>query len=129
VPPIYEPEVAADAVLHAAAHPERREYWVGGPTALTLAANAVAPGLLDRYLARTGFSSQETGQSKPADQPDNLEQPADEGTDFGAHGSFDGRAHHRSAQLWASQHHGLVATAGAAAAAGLAWAARAQRGN
>ncbi len=129
VPPIYEPEVAADAVLHAAAHPERREYWVGGSTALTLAANAVAPGLLDRYLARTGFSSQETGQSKPADQPDNLERPADAGTDFGAHGSFDGRAHHRSAQLWASQHHGLVAAAGAAAAAGLGWAARARRGR
>ena len=129
VPPIYEPEVAADAVLYAADHPERREYWAGGSTALTLAANAVAPGLLDRYLARTGFSSQETGQSKPADQPDNLEQPADEGTDFGAHGSFDGRSHHRSVQLWASQHHGLVAAAGAAAAAGLAWAAGARRGR
>jgi NAD(P)-dependent dehydrogenase (short-subunit alcohol dehydrogenase family) len=127
VPPIYEPEVAAGAVVYAAGHPERREYWVGGSTALTLAANAVAPGLLDRYLARTGFSSQETGQSRPARQPDNLEQPADEGTDFGAHGSFDGRSHHRSAQLWASQHHGLVAAACAAAAAGLAWTAGARR--
>ena len=131
VPPIYEPEVAADAVVHAAAHPERREYWVGGSTALTLAANAVAPGLLDRYLARTGFSSQETGQSKPAGQPDNLERPADKETDFGAHGSFDGQAHHRSAQLWASQHHGLVAAAGAAATAtaGLVWAIRTRRAS
>ena len=123
VPPIYEPEVAADAVVYAADHPQRREYWVGGSTALTLAANAVAPGILDRYLARTGFSSQETGQAKPPDEPDNLEQPADEGTDFGAHGSFDHRAHARSMQLWASQHHGTVAAAGAAAAlAGLGWA-------
>jgi NAD(P)-dependent dehydrogenase (short-subunit alcohol dehydrogenase family) len=129
VPPIYEPEVAAEAVVYAAGHPGRREYWVGGSTALTLAANAVAPGLLDRYLARTGFSSQETGQPKPARQPDNLEQPADAGTDFGAHGSFDGRSHHRSVQLWASQHHGLVAAAGAATAAGLAWAAGARRGR
>jgi NAD(P)-dependent dehydrogenase (short-subunit alcohol dehydrogenase family) len=129
VPPIYEPEVAADAVAYAADHPQRREYWVGGSTALTLAANAVAPGLLDRYLARTGFSSQETGQGRPASQPDNLEHPADAGTDFGAHGSFDDRAHPRSAQLWASQHHGLVAAAGAAAAAGLAWAIRARRAS
>ncbi len=60
VAPIYQPEVAARAVLRAAARPKRREYWVGTSTALTLAANAVAPGLLDRYLARTGFDSQQT---------------------------------------------------------------------
>jgi NAD(P)-dependent dehydrogenase (short-subunit alcohol dehydrogenase family) len=129
VPPIYEPEVAAEAVLYAADHPGRREYWVGGSTALTLMANAVAPGLLDRYLARTGFSSQETGQRKPADQPDNLLHPADARTDFGAHGSFGQRSHHRSVQLWASRHHGAVAAAGAAAAAGLAWMTRARRGR
>jgi hypothetical protein len=127
VPPIYEPEVAADAVVYAADHPQRREYWVGGSTALTLAANAVAPGILDRYLARSGFSSQETGQAKPVDEPDNLEQPADEGTDFGAHGSFDSRAHARSVQLWASQHHATVA--GAAALAGLGWAIGSRRAS
>src|SRR5690349_12590520 len=60
VPPIYQPEVAARAVVHAAEHPQRREYWVGASTAATLAANAIAPGLLDRYLARTGFDSQQT---------------------------------------------------------------------
>src|ERR687894_2829264 len=60
VAPIYQPEVAADAVLYAADHPKRREYWVGGSTVGTLLANAVAPGLLDRYLARTGFDSQQT---------------------------------------------------------------------
>ena len=58
VPPIYQPEVAARAVVFAADHPRRREYWVGSSTAATLAANAVMPGLLDRYLARTGFKSQ-----------------------------------------------------------------------
>src|SRR3954451_25011742 len=91
VPPIYQPEVAARAVLWAADHPKRREYWVGGTAAATLLANAVAPGLLDRYLARTGFSSQQTDQPTPADQPANLWEPADgkEGRDFGAHGLFD----------------------------------------
>lgn len=111
VPPIYQPEVAARAVVHAADHPRRREYWVGGSTAATLVANGVAPGLLDRYLARTGFSSQQTGTRRPDDQPANLWQPADgrDGHDFGAHGDFDDQAHRRSLQLWASQHHGLVA--------------------
>ncbi len=115
VPPIYQPEVAADAVVYAAAHPERREYWVGASTAGTLIANAVAPGLLDRYLAKTGIRSQQTDQPKPTDQPANLWEPADgrSGRDYGAHGIFDERASARSRQLWASQHHGVVAAAAA----------------
>jgi NAD(P)-dependent dehydrogenase (short-subunit alcohol dehydrogenase family) len=122
VPPIYQPEVAADAVVHAADHPGRREYWVGGTTAATLAANAVAPGLLDRYLARTGFDSQQTDQPRDPDQPENLWQPADERRDAGAHGSFDKRSHRRSPQVWASRHHGLLAAAGGLALAGaVAW--------
>jgi NAD(P)-dependent dehydrogenase (short-subunit alcohol dehydrogenase family) len=128
VPPIYQPEVAARAVVYAADHPGRREYWVGGTTAATLIANAVAPGLLDRYLARTGFDSQQTPTEKPADQPANLWGPADgsDGRDFGAHGLFDDRAHQRSLQVWASQHHGLLAAAGGAGLlAGAAAAARA----
>lgn len=117
VPPIYQPELAARAVLHAGDHPRRREYWVGTSTAATLAANAVVPGLLDRYLARTGFSSQQT--SEPAgDGPTNLWEPADGsgGRDFGAHGIFDDTAKDHDPQLWASQHHGFLA----AAAVGLA---------
>ncbi|CAI9401713.1 SDR family oxidoreductase [Aestuariimicrobium sp. T2.26MG-19.2B] len=114
VPPIYQPEVAADAVLFAAAHPQRREYWVGGSTAATLIANAVVPGLLDRYLAKTGFSSQQAPDPKPADQPANLWEPADSERDFGTHGIFDARSTSRSHQLWGSQHHGaMVAAAGA----------------
>ena len=126
VPPIYQPEVAARAVVYAADHPGRREYWVGGTTAATLIANAVAPGLLDRYLARTGFDAQQTDADKPADQPANLWEPADgsDGRDFGAHGLFDDRAHQRSLQVWASQHHGLLAAGGAGLLAGVA-AARA----
>lgn len=127
VPPIYQPEVAAKAVLYAADHPERREYWVGGSTVGTLLANAVAPGLLDRYLARTGFSSQQTDQPRDPDQPANLWEPADESRDFGAHGRFDRQATGRSLQLWASQHHGTVLAAAGAAAAGVTAVARAAR--
>jgi NAD(P)-dependent dehydrogenase (short-subunit alcohol dehydrogenase family) len=127
VPPIYQPEVAARAVVHAADHPRRREYWVGGSTALTLAANAVAPGVLDRYLAKTGFGSQQTDRSRDPDQPANLWAPADGagGRDFGAHGEFDGRSADWSLQAWASRHHGVVAMAAMAAmaAAGLTAAA------
>ncbi len=118
VPPIYQPEVAAKAVLYAADHPKRREYWVGGSTVGTLVANKFAAGLLDRYLARTGFSSQQTDQPRDPDQPVNLWSPADgrDGRDFGAHGVFDDRSTTRSYQLWASQHHGLLAALGGGAA-------------
>jgi NAD(P)-dependent dehydrogenase (short-subunit alcohol dehydrogenase family) len=126
VPPIYQPEVAARAVLYAADHPRRREYWVGASTAGTLLANAVAPGVLDRYLARTGYKSQQTAQREDPRQPENLWEPADEERDYGAHGRFDKRSHARSAQLWASQHHGLLGTAVAGAAA-LAGATRMRR--
>ncbi|HEY2723639.1 MAG TPA: SDR family oxidoreductase [Pseudonocardiaceae bacterium] len=113
VPPIYQPEVAARAVLHAADHPRRREYWVGGSTVGTLIANAVAPGLLDRYLARTGFAAQQVDRPGRPDRAGNLVDAEDGagGYDHGAHGVFDDRAHARSAQLWASQHHGLIGSA------------------
>ena len=119
VPPIFQPEVAADAIVYAADHPRRREYWVGGSTAATLLANAVVPGLLDRYLARTGFASQQTKQAHDPTRPGNLWWPADStgGHDFGAHGRFDAVAKSRSWQLRASQHHGLLAAAGAGLAA------------
>jgi NAD(P)-dependent dehydrogenase (short-subunit alcohol dehydrogenase family) len=116
VPPIYQPEVAARAVVYAGDHPGRREYWVGSTTAATLLANAVAPGLLDRYLGRTGFDSQQTTQPRDPNAPENLWSPADgpDGKDFGAHGAFDDRSHGQSVQLWASQHHGVVGAAAAA---------------
>jgi NAD(P)-dependent dehydrogenase (short-subunit alcohol dehydrogenase family) len=129
VPPIYQPEVAARAIVFAADHPRRREYWVGGSTVATLAANAVAPGVLDRYLARTGFKSQQTDQLRDPQQPANLWRAADRraGRDFGAHGAFDDRSSERSAQVWASQRHGLVAAAigaGAVTAAAVGLAGR-----
>jgi NAD(P)-dependent dehydrogenase (short-subunit alcohol dehydrogenase family) len=117
VPPIYQPEVAAGALAYAADHPERREYWVGASTVATLLANRVIPGLLDRYLARTGFKSQQTDQPRDPNQPANLWQPADgkDGHDFGAHGDFDDRSHSHSPQLWAAQHRGVLAMAAGAA--------------
>jgi NAD(P)-dependent dehydrogenase (short-subunit alcohol dehydrogenase family) len=126
VPPIYQPEVAARAVVYAADHPRRREYWVGGTTAATLIANAVAPGLLDRYLAKTGFDAQQTGQPRDPNQPTNLWKPADgpDGRDFGPHGVFDEQSHTRSVQQWASQHHGVVAAAAAGLTTGAIAAAR-----
>ena len=119
VPPIYQPEVAAKAVLYAADHPKRREYWVGGSTMGTLIANKFAPGLLDRYLARTGYKSQQTDQPRDPDQPVNLWEPADseQGRDFGSHGVFDDESSRRSYQLWASHHHRLLGAAGAVTAA------------
>jgi NAD(P)-dependent dehydrogenase (short-subunit alcohol dehydrogenase family) len=128
VPPIYQPEFAARGIVYAADHPRRREYWVGSTTAATIAANAIAPGLLDRYLARTGFSSQQTQERRDPNAPANLWQPADgtDGGDFGAHGSFDARAHGTDPQLWASEHHGAVA-AGVLGAVGLGLAALVRR--
>ena len=124
VPPIYQPELAADAVVYAADHPKRREYWVGGSTALTLAANAVAPGLLDRYLARTGFDDQQTDEPRDPGDPQNLWKPADgrDGADAGAHGAFDDQAKDRSVQVWASRHHGLLASVAGGLLVGAAWA-------
>jgi short-subunit dehydrogenase len=121
VPPIYQPEVAAHAVVYAADHPGRKQYWVGGSTAATLLAQKLAPALLDRYLARTGFSAQQADQAVPVgSRPDNLFDPVDgtAGTDHGAHGIFDDRSHQRSFQLLAS-HHPAV-TGGLAAGAVLA---------
>src|SRR4051812_44858998 len=96
VPPIYQPEVAARAVRRAALQ-GRRELWVGMPTVLTIVANKVAPWLTERYLARTGYDSQQE-KSIPVDRDraDNLFEPLDH--DEGTHGRFDDRAHGHSPQ-------------------------------
>jgi hypothetical protein len=90
-----------------------------------LIVNAVVPGVLDRYLARTGFKAQQTGEPKDADQPANLWEPADGngGRDFGAHGAFDQQAKPRSVQVFASQHHRTLLGVGAAALGALTAAA------
>jgi hypothetical protein len=93
VPPIFQTEVAADAIYFATRH-RRRSLWVGGPTTRAIVADKFAPGLLDHYLAENGYSSQQTDEPEEADRPDNLWQPVDaEGRgDYGARGRFDERA-------------------------------------
>ncbi len=120
VPPVYQPEVAARAVVYAAEHPGRREYWTGAVTAATLLGNRIAPGLLDRYLARTGFESQQTDELSATGQEGNLWQPGDQrpGTDQGAHGRFDSEARSTSVQAWAARHRALLAGMGVAALGG-----------
>ncbi|MFG3200894.1 SDR family oxidoreductase [Streptomyces sp. NPDC048192] len=123
VAPVYQPEVAAEGILHAADHPERREYWIGGSTVATLLGQRFAAGLLDRYLARTGYDSQQTDQPLDPTRPANLWKPVDDthGADHGPHGVFDDEAHSRSLQLWAVRHRRpLALTAGALGAAGTA---------
>jgi NAD(P)-dependent dehydrogenase (short-subunit alcohol dehydrogenase family) len=110
VPPIYQPELAAEAILEAARHPARREWWVGGSTALTLIGNALAPGIADRYLARTGFDSQQTDEPVAEGRPDNLFEPLP--GDRGAHGDFDGAAHADSAQWELTRHRRLLGLLG-----------------
>jgi NADP-dependent 3-hydroxy acid dehydrogenase YdfG len=117
VPPIYQPEVAAEAIVWAAQHP-RREVWVGRSTPVVIAGNRVAPGLGDRYLARTGFDSQQTDQPLNGDRPDNLFEPVP--GDHGAHGEFDEQAAKSSIELWVSRHRRALLGAGIIAAVGLA---------
>ena len=123
VPPIYQPEIPAEAVYWAAHH-HRRELWVGYSAVQAILGNMVAPSLADRYLARTAFSGQQV-QDMPvsADRPDNLLSPLPQMA--ATHGIFDDEAKTSSPQLWLSKHRRMLAvSATAAAALGLA----AQRG-
>lgn len=127
VPPIYQPEVSGRAVVYAAAHPQRREYWVGGSTVGSILGNRIAPGLLDLYLARTGFKSQQTGEKRDPDSPDNLFEPLDQDHDHGMHGVFDGKAHGYSVQAWMSRYRAVLGAGAAAAAGAIAVAAARSR--
>jgi NAD(P)-dependent dehydrogenase (short-subunit alcohol dehydrogenase family) len=114
VPPIYEPEVAADAVVYAAHH-RRRQVYVGAPTVMTIWGNRLLPWVADRYLAATGYKSQQTNEDRPADRQDNLFEPAP--GDPGAHGPFDQRAHSSSWLTWLNLHRAQVGAAAATLAA------------
>jgi short-subunit dehydrogenase len=109
VPPIFEPEVGARAVFWAAHH-ERGEVYVGGSTVEAIVGNKIAPRLLDHYLGRTGYKSQQTDEPEDPTRPDNLWQAVDADRDFGAHGSFDARARSKSFQLWADLRRAKLAT-------------------
>lgn len=105
--PIFQPEVAARAILLAAERPGRREIDVGRSTLLAIFGNRVAPGLLDWLMAKKGYSGQLTDEEESPDRPDNLFQPVR--ADHGAHGRFDRRATYHSPQLWLTEHRGLAA--------------------
>jgi hypothetical protein len=119
VPPIFQPEVAAEAILWAAHH-DRDEMWVGWPAVKAIVGNKVMPRVLDRYLARTGYDAQQTDEPADPDRKDNLWEPVDDAEDYGAHGDFDDRAHNDSRQLWATKNRNRLVLAGTALAAALA---------
>jgi hypothetical protein len=118
VPPIFQPEVAAERIVWASHH-NRREVFVGVPTIIAIEANKIAPALADHYLGRTGFDSQQTQEGVSKNRPDNLFEPVP--GDFGAHGVFGQRAHEQAATTWLAGHKGLTALIGAAAIGTLAF--------
>lgn len=111
VPPIFQPEVAAEVVVHAAgADTPRREYWVGSPTVEAILGQMVVPGLLDRYLGKTGVKAQQTDTPDNPDRKNNLWEYVP--GEHSAHGPFDSRSHSFSPQVFADLHRGWFAVAG-----------------
>ena len=125
VAPVYQPEIAARAIVWAAHH-RRRELWVGFPTAYAIAGNRIAPWFADRYLAKTAFKGQQTAQPLDPGRPDYLEAPLDDDVDHGAHGPFGDEAKRHSPQLALAEHRRAAALA-VALAAGAAVVAAARR--
>ncbi len=118
VPPIFQPEVASDAIFWAAHH-DRPEIYVGMPAEKAIWGNRVMPRLLDHYLASNGVTSQVTDEPDDPNRPDNLYEPVK--GNYQARGRFDDNASPVSRQLWATLHRGSIAIgAGIAAAVGLA---------
>jgi short-subunit dehydrogenase len=98
VPPIFQPEIGAKAIYYAAHH-HRREIYVGWPTVEAIISNKIAPGVLDHYLGRTGYASQQMSEQEDPNRPNNLWEPVP--GDHGAHGVFDNRAEPKSYEVWA----------------------------
>jgi NAD(P)-dependent dehydrogenase (short-subunit alcohol dehydrogenase family) len=111
VPPIFQPEVAAEAIFWAA-HDDRREVYVGWSAVRAIVGNKLAPGLADRYLARYGYEAQQTDEPAQTDRRHNLWEPV--AGDHGAHGTFNARSRTWSSQLWATKNRGWLISAGAA---------------
>jgi NAD(P)-dependent dehydrogenase (short-subunit alcohol dehydrogenase family) len=112
VPPIFQPEVGADAVHHAVRHDVGREFLVAWPTVKAVMGEKLMPGYIDRRLGRTGYAGEQTAEKANPNRPDNLWQPAP--GDFGAHGRFDARAKDKSLELWLAERGPWIALAGAA---------------
>jgi NAD(P)-dependent dehydrogenase (short-subunit alcohol dehydrogenase family) len=123
VPPNFQPAVAAEAIVWAA-QARRREAYVGGSTVITIFGDKLAPSIGDRYLARTGYESQQTDEPAEPDRRDNLFEPLP--GDRGAHGRFDRESHQRSVQLWATMHRRPIAALAAGGALAILSALRAR---
>ena len=126
VPPIYQPEVAARAIVWAAHH-YRRQWWLGISTVKAIAGNKVAPGYADHYLAEHGYASQQCDGEADPHRPNNLLAPLDEESDYGSHGDFDDRACSFSWQFLLSRHRGALALAGAGLASAIVGTATAEK--
>jgi NAD(P)-dependent dehydrogenase (short-subunit alcohol dehydrogenase family) len=127
VPPIFQPEVAARAIYHAAHDAGRREYYVGGSTVKAIFGNKLAPGFADHYLARNGYDSQQHDGPEDPNRPNNLWEPV--AGDHGAHGAFDERASSYSVELWLEMYRKWLAVAAGALAVGGAVAAIKRRSD
>jgi NAD(P)-dependent dehydrogenase (short-subunit alcohol dehydrogenase family) len=126
VPPIYQPEVAADAIAWAARAGER-EVYVGAPTWKTILGERIAPGFADHYLARNAYEGQQADQQVNGDRPDNLFAPVE--GDRGAHGRFEEGSRQRSPLLWLGKHRRAVGAAALAGAGAVAAATGLKRGR
>ena len=115
VPPIYQPEVAARIIYHAAHHPRKREYYAGWSAVEAIVGNKIAPSFADWFLAKTGWESQQWDGSRDPSRPNNLWEPV--AGDHGAHGIFDDRARPFSVEGWLETHAGLLTVAGLGALA------------
>ena len=116
VPPIYEPEVAARAIYWAA-HRRRREVWVGRSTTEAIIGQKFIPGILDSYLGKTGYKSQQIAEPEDPERRNNLYEPVDDKKDHGLHGTFGDRATDTSEQVWLDLHRGWLVSGAIATAA------------
>jgi NAD(P)-dependent dehydrogenase (short-subunit alcohol dehydrogenase family) len=101
VPPIFQPEVGADAIRHAVRHDVGREFLVSWSTLKAVYGEKVVPGYIDRKLGEDGYQGEQTNEPAGADRLDNLFQPAP--GDFAAHGRFDDRSKDASVELWVAK--------------------------
>lgn len=113
VAPVFDPAVAADAIVWAIDHP-RREFFVARSSVMAILGNKIAPRVADRFLARTNVEAQQTTEPIAADRPDYLFAPLP--GDRGAHGRFSDEAKPRSIVWWITKRRARLAAAAAAAA-------------
>jgi short-subunit dehydrogenase len=124
VPPIFQPEVGADAVHHAVRHDVGREFLVAWPTVKAVVGEKFVPGYIDKKLGDSGYAGEQTDAPADPDRADNLWQPAPGA--YAAHGRFDDRSRDASAELWLAKRKPWLAIAGATVA-GMALASLGKR--